>query len=111
MANTKTSIKSKTEEKTKATTTTQKRVVSTHTLNMLAYIAVCFGGVALFVAMILSKFNINLTIISAIQRVANAISWVVVSILSFGFIKNRKKTWMWVVWTLAVVMILVGIIL
>ena len=108
MANTKTSTKAKSEEKS---TTSQKKVVSTNTLHLLAYIAVCFGGVALFIAMILSKFNINLAIISAIQRVANAIAWVVVSILSFGFIKNRKKTWMWVVWTLAVVMILVGIIL
>lgn len=110
MADTKTNTKTKTEEKT-TKTTIQKKVVSSYTLNLLAYIAVCFGGLALFVAMILSKVNINFTIISAIQRVANAIAWAVVSILSFGFIKNRKKTWMWVIWAIAVVMILVGIIL
>lgn len=107
MGNTKT----KTEEKTTTKTTTSKRVVSSYTLNLLAYIAVCFGGIALFVAMILSKFDISLSVVSMIQRVANAIAWAVVSILSFYFIKNRKKTWMWVVWAIAIVMILVGIIL
>lgn len=102
---TKTTTK-KTERTTSSSTTS-----SSHILNVLAYIAVCFGGVALFVAMILSRFDISFSIISMIQKVANAIAWAVVSFLSFRFIKNRKKVWMWVVWTIAVVMIIVGIIL
>ena len=100
----------KTTEKT-TSNSSSKKVSSAHMLKTLAYIAVCFGGVALFVAMILSKLNISLSIISVIQRVANAIAWAVVSVLSFGFIKNKKRVWMWVLWTIAVVMILVGIIL
>ena len=96
---------------TEKTTSNSKRTSSSYMLSTLAYIAVCFGGVALFVAMILGKFNISLTVISLIQKVANAIAWLVVSIISFRFIKNRKKVWMWVVWTIAIVMIVVGIIL
>ena len=78
---------------------------------MFAYIAVCFGGVALFVAMILSKVGVTLSIIPIIQKFANAIAWAIVAIISFNFIKNRRKVWMWVVWTLAVVMIVLGIII
>lgn len=100
-----------TTKKTEKTTAISTAKSTTQILNVLAYIAVCFGGVALFVAMILSRFQISFSIISIIQRVANAIAWVVVSFLSFRFIKNRKKVWMWVVWTIAVVMIIVGIIL
>jgi len=84
---------------------------SSNILHILAYVAVCFGGVALFVSMILSKCGVSLSIIPIIQKVANAIAWAVVSVLSFKFIKNRKKLWMWVVWSIAIVMILVGIIL
>ena len=95
----------------KTTVITSKTTSTSYLLNIMAYIAVCFGGVALFVAMILSKLDINLSIISIIQKLANALAWIVVSILSFKFIKNRKKLWMWVVWTIAVVMIIIGIII
>lgn len=100
-----------TTKKTEKSTSGSPANSTSHILNLLAYVAVCFGGVALFVAMILSKFDISFSIISMIQKVANAIAWAVVSFLSFKFIKNRKKVWMWVVWTIAVVMIIVGIIL
>ena len=96
----------------KETTTTTKRTVSaSYLLNVLSYVAVCFGGVALFVAMILSKGGFSWSIIPIIQKFANAVAWAVVAILSFNFIKNRKKVWMWVVWTIAVVMIVLGIII
>ncbi len=92
-------------------TQTKKTTSAAYVLNILAYVAVCFGGVALFVAMILSKCGVSLSLIPIMQRIANAIAWLVVSILSFKFIKNRKKLWMWIVWTIAVVMIVISIIL
>lgn len=103
----------KTTKKTQSNSSTSgsKSVSASYLLNILAYVAVCFGGVALFVAMILSKAGVSISIIPIIQKLANAIAWVVVSILSFRFIKNRKKIWMWVVWTIAVIMIIIGIIL
>ena len=101
-----TTKKSSSSSQTKTTTTS-----ASYMLNILAYVAVCIGGVALFVTMILNKCGVSFSLIPIIQKVANAIAWAVVSILSFKFIKNKKKVWMWVVWTIAVVMILVGIIL
>jgi len=98
-------------KKTEKTTTTTRTTSTSYVLNVLAFAAVCIGGVALFVAMILSKFDISFSIIGLIQKLANAIAWAVVSILSFRFIRNRKKVWMWVVWTIAVVMIIISIIL
>ena len=95
---------------TKNETSKQKTNMS-YILNVLAYVAVCFGGVALFVSMILGKCGVSLSIIPVMQKLANAIAWAVVSILSFNFIKNRKKLWMWIVWTIAVVMIILGIII
>lgn len=106
--NTKTTKKTET---TKSTKTTRTTTSLSYFMNVLSYVAVCFGGVALFVTAILGAVGVSSAIIPVIQKFANAVAWTVVSILSFKFIKNRKKTWMWVVWTIAIVMIVLGIIL
>ena len=81
-------------------------------LNLLSYIAIVVGGIALFIAMILSKVGAGSPgFISAMQTIANALAWIVVALLSFNFIKRRKKIWMWVVWAIALVMVIIGIIL
>lgn len=99
--------------KTTTTTTTAstKTPSSGYLINMLSYIAVCVGGVALFLAFILSKFDISAGFVSAMQKIANAVAWAVVSFLSFRYIKRRHKVWMWVVWAIALVMVIIGIIL
>jgi len=80
-------------------------------LNILAFVAVVIGGIALFIAMILAKLDVSAGAITALQKVANSIGWAVLALLSFRFIKNRRRIWLWVVWAVAVVMIVVGIIL
>ena len=102
------------EKKTTSTTTTTKRSTGfsfSYILNILAFAAVCIGGIALFVAMILNKCGIDAKIIGTLQTIANSIGWLVLALLSFEYIKNRRKIWLWVVWAVAVVMIVIGIIL
>lgn len=82
-------------------------------LDILGYVAVVVGGIALFAAMILSRLlpDAQSSLIPMLQKIANIIGWVVLCALSFKFIRNKKKVWMWVVWAIAFVMIIVGIIL
>ena len=101
----------KTETKTTTTTTKRKGFSIGYVLNILAYAAVCLGGLALFISMILSKFGLSTSITGAMQTIANAIGWAVLCLLSAVYISHRKKIWMWVVWVIAVVMIIIGIIL
>ena len=105
-------------EKKKTTTTTTTSTTKksngyslAYIMVILSFIAVCFCGVALFIAMILGKFGISASFCSALQKVANIIGWSVLCFISFRYIKNRKKIWLWVVWVLAIVMIITGIIL
>ncbi len=94
-----------------STSTTTTRSTG-YLMNILAYIAVCVGGVALFVAMILGKLGVgSVSFIGILQAVANAIGWAVLCLLSFRYISRRRKIWMWVVWAIAIVMIVIGIIL
>lgn len=107
-----TNNKTNTSKTSTTTTTTSSKTPSTgYLINLLSYIAVCVGGVALFLAFILSKFDISAGFISAMQKIANAVAWAVVSFLSFRYIRRRHKVWMWVVWAIALVMVIIGIIL
>jgi hypothetical protein len=106
--------KTKSETKTTSSTTSTSRRKGfsiAYILNILSYVAVCVGGLALFIAMILSKFNLSSSIIGAMQTIANAIGWAVLCLLSASYISHRRKIWMWVVWAVAVVMIITAIIL
>jgi len=96
---------------TKKSETTQNKTSFSYFIAVLSYVAVCFGGVALFAITVLNWCGLSFSLLPIIQKFANAVAWLVVSILSFRFIKNRKKVWMWVVWTIAIVMIVLGIIL
>ena len=108
------STKTKSETKTTATTSTSSKRRGFnigYILNILAYAAVCIGGLALFISMILAKFGLSSSITGAMQTIANTIGWSVLCLLSAVYISHRKKLWMWVVWVVAVVMIIMGIIL
>lgn len=93
------------------TTTTTKRSGYMYFMNILSYVAVCIGGLALFIAMILGKLGVSVSFTSAMTTIANAIGWAVLCLLSFNYIKRRHKLWMWIVWVIAIVMIIIGIIL
>ena len=111
------------EKKTKSTTASKSTTKSTSRsssrsswgfnkiMDALAYVAVCIGGIALLLAFILSKVGISAGVVSAMQKVANSIGWLVLCLLSVKFIKSKSKLWLWVVWAVAIVMIVVGIIL
>lgn len=96
---------------TKSESTTTKTHTAGYFMNILAYVAVCVGGIALFISFILSKVGVQASFVSVLSKVANAIGWLVLCILSFNYIRRRKKIWMWVVWAIAVVMIVISIIL
>ena len=98
---------------TTSTTTTKKSsgVGINYIMNLLSFIAVCFCGVALFIAMILGKFGISASICGMLQKIANILGWSVLCLVSFRYISHRRKIWLWVVWAVAIVMIITGIIL
>ena len=79
-------------------------------MNILAFAAVCIGGMGLFIAMILKLFGLTAGWVNSLQAVANAIGWIALCLLSVRYIRHRRKLWIWVVWTIAIVMIFTGII-
>lgn len=97
---------------TKTKNSSSSRTVSFgYVLNILAYVAVCIGGIALFIATILSRVGISASITGKMTGIANTIGWAVLCLMSALYISHRKKLWMWIVWAIAVVMILTSIIL
>jgi hypothetical protein len=109
---TKTSAKSTQKSTSTHSSTTSKRGFSFgYILNILSYVAVCIGGVALFIAMILGRFGLSSSITGAMQTIANAIGWAVLCLLSAVYTSHRRKLSMWIIWAVAVVMIITGIIL
>lgn len=104
----------KSAKKTESTTTTTETRRSHNSgwfaTTAFSYVAVCIGGLALFLSFILQKLGVSLTFLPVLVKIANSIAWAIVAWLSFLYIKSKRKTWMWVVWAIAIVMIIVGII-
>ncbi len=103
-----------TQKKTTKTTTSNssKSTISTgYIMNLLSFIAVCFCGVALFIAMVLGKLGISASFCGLLQKIANILGWLVLCVISYRYIKHRRRIWLWVVWAIAIVMIITGIIL
>ena len=80
-------------------------------MNILAFVAVCIGGIAMFLATILRWFGLTAAWINSMQAIANAIGWLALCLLSINYIRRRKKLWIWIVWAIAIVMIFTGIIM
>ena len=109
----KKSTASSTTSKTSTTQTSSKTSGGNsvnYIMSIMSFIAVCFCGIALFLAMILAKFGISASFCGALQKVANIIGWSVLCLFSFRYIKRRRIIWIWVVWVVAIVMIATGII-
>ncbi len=105
----------KSQNKTTTKTTTRSSSSSSNAfvsnfMNILAFVAVCVGGIGLFLAMILRTFGLTASWINSLQAVANAVGWLALCLLSVKYIRRRRKLWIWIVWTIAVVMIFTGII-
>ena len=86
-------------------------IIVANFMNILAFVAVCIGGIAMFLATILRWFGLTATWINSMQAVANAIGWLALCLLSINYIRRRKKLWIWIVWAIAIVMIFTGIIM
>lgn len=110
-----TETKSKTtEETTTKKKSTAKKVGNwsfNYVMNILSYAAVIIGGMALFVTMILSKVGISVSFVNTMQKIANCVGWLVLCVLSTKYAIKRRSILMWVIWIIAVVMIITGIVL
>ena len=80
-------------------------------MNILAFAAVCIGGMGLFLAMVLRWVGLTASWINSMQAIANAIGWLALCLLSVRYIVKRRKLWIWIVWVIAVVMIFSGTII
>ena len=80
-------------------------------MNILAFGAVCIGGIGLFISMILGKFGLTASWVTSLQTIANAIGWLALCLLSVRYITRRRKLSIWIIWIVAVVMIFSGTII
>ena len=102
-----------TQKETKKTTvtSTKQSITVSWFMNILAFLAVCVGGMGLFLAMVLRWVGLTATWINSMQAIANAIGWLALCLLSVRYITKRRKLWIWIVWVIAVVMIFSGTII
>ena len=91
--------------------TSTSAIIVSNFMNILAFVAVCVGGIAMFLATVLRWFGLTASWINSMQAVANAIGWLALCLLSVKYIRKRRKLWIWIVWTIAIVMIFTGIII
>ena len=101
---------------TSTTTNTSSKKTSTspivsNFMNILAFVAVCVGGMAMFIAMVLGWIGLTASWINSMHAIANAVGWLALCLLSIKYIRRRRKLWIWVVWTIAIIMIFTGIIM
>ena len=73
-------------------------------MNLLAYVSVCIIGVCL----LLSSLKIDGQIVNAFRLVGNTIAYCIVAIGGWFYIRNRKNVWVWVVYFVALVMIIIS---
>lgn len=87
----------------KETTTTKSK--SAHgagwLVNLMSFAAVCCIGVAL----ILSKIGALGGVAGALMTIAQTVAYLVVTVVSFFYVYQRKNVWLWVTWIVAVVLI------
>lgn len=111
MATKKETKKETTTSSSSSTRKTSNNAFVSKFMNILAFIAVIIGGLGLFLSKLLGWVGLSASWVSSMQTIANAIGWLALCLLSVRYIKNRKKLWIWIVWTVAVVMIFVGVIM
>ncbi len=102
----------KSTQTTTTTTTKKQRTIGFGTLmSLLAFAAVCFGGIALLLIKVLAWIGVSASICGALQKIANCLGWIVLCVLSFNYIRHRRKIWIWVMWAISIVMIVMFTIL
>jgi len=76
-------------------------------INLSAFIAVILVGVSL----IFSRFKFSGKITMALTTIAQAISYLILIVVSFFYVRNRRNVWLWVTWAVSVVLIVIYFIL
>lgn len=92
-----------------STTTTTRKTNLKNIMNFIAYIAIVFIGVALIISYI---FKSNQGAISqALNTISQILSYLLVAYYSFGYVKG-KRNWVHIlVWSIAVALIILSLVL
>lgn len=73
-------------------------------LNMLAFIGIVLIGLSLFIGLV---FGDNLGLLTTIGQV---IGYVVTAIVGWAFVSSKKEVWIWIVYFIAIALIIISII-
>ena len=76
-------------------------------LRFVCFIAVICVGISL----LLSKVGLSGQISNALSIIAQVLSYIVLIVISSFYVVRKKNVWLWVVWAIAVILIIVGVIL
>ena len=76
-------------------------------INLCAFVAVVLIGLSL----ILSKIGALGEVANAFMVIANVIAYIVVSVVSVFYVARKKNIWLWIIWIVAIVLIVVSYIL
>lgn len=76
-------------------------------INFFAFVAIALVGVAL----LLANIGLNGNISSALTLVANLLAYFITAIAGFYFVKNKNNVWYWVIYAVAIVLIVISYII
>jgi len=76
-------------------------------LHFLAFVSVILIGVSL----LLSKIHAFGDVAAAFLVIANAIAYSLVAITSFAYVAKKKNIWLWIVWGIAIVLIIISYVI
>lgn len=73
-------------------------------LNFLAFVSVAIIGVCIFTA----SLGFSSSFMTALATIGNTIAYFIVAIGGIFYVKNRKEVWIWIVYFVAIVLIIVS---
>lgn len=76
-------------------------------INLLAFVAVGLIGVTL----LLNSIGILGEISGAFTMVANILAYIITAIAAFYYVRNKKNVWVWIIYVVALVLIVISYIL
>ncbi len=76
-------------------------------VNLSAFVAVILIGVSLM----LSKIGAMGQVANAFMIIANVIAYLVVSVVSFFYVARKKNVWLWIVWAVAIALIIISYVI
>lgn len=92
-----------------ANSTSGKKVTVRSMINFLAYVAIIFIGLSLMISRLFSG-NLG-SVGAALEIIAQILSYVLVGYFSFLYVKGKNNWVHYLVWSLAVVLVIVSFVL